>query len=114
MWDTVTCPYEAKRNAYVSNSENLLARSLHPLAYQNNPSFRSLLERTGLPFRHYDAFGPEAQAERQELYIRLAEWVWNPSRLDLDGEKPPVPDPIADPDDEAHEVVDRPDRHEAR
>ena len=40
--------YEAKRNAY--NSENLLARSLHPLAYQNNPSFRSLLERTGPPF----------------------------------------------------------------
>ena len=73
--------YEAKRNAYVSNSENLLARSLHPLAYQNNPSFRSLLERTGLPFRHYDTFGPEAQAERQELYIRVAEWVWNPSRL---------------------------------
>ena len=48
------------------------------------------------------------------MYIRLAEWVWNPSRLDLDGEKPPVPNPIADPDDEAHEVVDRPDRHEAR
>ena len=107
-------PYEAKRNAYVSNSENLLARSLHPLAYQNNPSFRSLLERTGLHFRHYDTFGPEAQADRQELYIRLAEWVWNPSRLDLGGEKPPVPDPIADPDDEAHEVVDRTDRHEAR
>ena len=56
--------YEAKRDAYVSNSENLLARSLHPLAYQNNPSFRTLLERTGLPFRHYDAFGPEAQSER--------------------------------------------------
>ena len=104
--------YEAKRDAY--NSENLLARSLHPLAYQNNPSFQSLLERTGLPFRHYDTFGPEEQAERQELYIRLAEWVWNPSRLDLDGEKSPVPDPIADPDDEAQDIVDRPDRHEAR
>ena len=106
--------YEAKRDAYVSNSENLLARSLHPLAYQNNPSFRTLLERTGLPFRHYDAFGPEAQSERRELYIRLAEWVWNPSRLDLDGEKPPIPEPIADPEEEADESIDRPDRHEAR
>ena len=106
--------YEAKRDAYVSNSENLLARSLHPLAYESNPSFRTLLERTGLPFRHYDSFGPEAQAERQELYIRLAEWVWNPSRLDLDGENPPVPEPIADPEDETPETVDRPDRHEAR
>ena len=47
--------YEAKRDVYVSNSENLLARSLHPLAYQNNPGFRTLLERTGLPFRHYAA-----------------------------------------------------------
>jgi hypothetical protein len=106
--------YEAKRDAYVSNSENLLSRSLHPLAYQNNPSFRSLLERTGLPFRHYDSFGPEAQAERQELYIRLAEWVWNPSRLDLDGEKPPVAEPIADPDEETVDTVERPARHEAR
>ena len=106
--------YEAKRDAYVSNSENLLARSLHPLAYQNNPSFRALLERTGLPFRHYDAFGPEAQSERQELYIRLSEWVWNPSRLDPDGEKPPIPEPIADPEEETDDTGDRPDRHEAR
>ena len=92
--------YEAKRDAYVSNSENLLARSLHPLAYKNNPNFRRLMERTGLPFRHYDAFGPEEQSERQELYIRLAEWVWNPSRLDLEGERPPLPEPIVDAEDE--------------
>ena len=105
--------YEAKRDAYVSNSENLLARSLHPLAYQSNPNFRRLLERTSLPFRHYDSFGPEAQAERQELYIRVAEWVWNPSRLDLDGEKPPVAEPIADPD-ETVDITERPARHEAR
>lgn len=107
--------FEAKRNAYLSGSENLLARSLHPLAYQNNPSFRSFIDRTGLPFRAYDAFGREAQAERQELYIRIAEWVWNPSRLDLDGTKPPVPEPILDSEDEGSEGdVDRPERHEAR
>ena len=106
--------YEAKRDAYLSNSENLLARSLHPLAYQNQPSFRSLLDRTGLLFRSYESFGPEEQAERQELYIRIAEWVWNPSRLDLDGEKPPTPEPIAEPEDDASEATDRPDRDEAR
>ena len=106
--------YEAKRDAYISNSENLLARSLHPLAYENLPSFRSLLDRTGLPFRSYESFGPEEQAVRQELYIRIAEWVWNPSRLDLDGEKPPAPEPIAEPEDDASETIDRPDRHEAR
>ncbi len=106
--------YEEKRNAYVTNSENLLARSLHPLAYENNPGFSALRERTGLPFRPYDHFGPEEQAERQELYIRIAEWVWNPSRLDLDGEKPPVPEPILDPEETTQEVADRPERHEAR
>src|SRR5690625_1282913 len=88
---------EAKRDAYVTKGENLLARSLHPAAYTNNPGFRTLIDRTGLPFRAYESFGPEEQAERQELYIRLAEWVWNPSRLDLDGEKPPAPQPIVAP-----------------
>ena len=106
--------YEAKRDAYVSNSENLLARSLHPLAYQNLPSFQSLLDGTGLPFRAYESFGPEEQAERQELYIRIAEWVWNPSRLDLDGEKPPTPELIVEPEEDVSEVTDRPERHEAR
>jgi uncharacterized protein with ParB-like and HNH nuclease domain len=88
--------YEAKRDAYLAHSQNLLARSLHPYAYQNNPAFNKLITDTGLTFRDYASFGPDEQAERQELYLRLAEWVWNPSRLDLDGEKPPVPDEIAE------------------
>jgi hypothetical protein len=108
--------YEAKRDAYVSHGQNLLARSLHPLAYQNNPAFSALVDRTGLLFRSYESFGQNEQAERQELYIRLAEWVWNPSRLDLDGLKPPVPEPI----DESEELEPEPNpanwphRHEAR
>lgn len=106
--------YEKKRDAYLSHSQNLLARSLHPLAYQNNPAFARLIERTGLPFRAYESFGPTEQAERQELYIRLAEWVWNPSRIDLDGEKPPIPEPLAEPEDESTDPVDRPARHAAR
>ncbi len=107
-------PYEAKRNAYVSHGQNLLARSLHPLAYENNPAFANFREETGLPFRPYDHFGPEEQAERQELYIRIAEWVWNPSRLDLDGEKPPVPEPIGEPEEATSDSLDRPARQEAR
>jgi hypothetical protein len=67
-----------------------------------------------LPFRAYEAFGTAEQAERQELYIRIAEWVWNPSRLDLDGEKPPIPEPIAEPEDESTDPADRPGRHVAR
>jgi len=86
--------YEEKRDAYVSHGQNLLARSLHPLAYQNNPAFHQLNKRTGLPFKAYEAFGPEAQQERQELYIRLAEWVWNPSRVGLGELEPPEPQPL--------------------
>ena len=86
--------YEDKRDAYVAHGQNLLARSLHPLAYQNNPAFSQLRQRAGLRFRSYDEYGPDEQRERQELYIRIAEWVWNPSRLDLDGVKPPTPIPI--------------------
>ena len=89
--------YEDKRNAYLAHSQNLLAQSLHPLAYKNNPALRQLVKRTGLSFQAYDAFGPEAQRERQVLYIRIAEWVWNPSRLDLDGLKPPVAEAIGEP-----------------
>ena len=82
-------PYEDKRDAYVSQGQNLLARSLHPLAYENNPSLRQFTKRTGLDFRPHDAFGPVEQAQRQELYVRLAEWVWNPFRLDLGEIRPP-------------------------
>jgi hypothetical protein len=51
------------------------------MAYQNNPTFKQFMARTGLIFKSYEHFGPEEQAERQELYIRLAEWVWNPGRI---------------------------------
>ena len=105
--------YEDKRDAYAAHGANLLARSLHPQAYRNNPAFAAFLARTGLPFRPYDHFGPEQQQERQTLYIRIAEWVWNPSRLDLDGEKPPAPAPLVEMDDEADEP-DRADRFQAR
>ena len=86
--------YAAKRAAYLANSQNLLARSLHPSTYDNNPAFNAFVGRTGLAFRAYDDFGHQAQQDRQELFIRIAEWVWNPSRLKLDGEAPPVHEPI--------------------
>lgn len=87
-------PYEDKRDAYVSQGQNLLARSLHPLAYDNNPALKQFMRRTGLDFKPYDSFGPEEQAQRQELYVRLAEWVWNPHRLDLGEVKPPEHAPL--------------------
>lgn len=93
-------PYEEKRNTYVAQGQTILARSLHPLTYEHNPSFQRFLDRTGLPFRPIDHFDREAQQQRQELYVRVAEWIWNPSKLDLDGEKPPIHHPLREEDDE--------------
>ena len=87
-------PYESKRDAYLAHGENLLAKSLHPKAYDNNPALKGLMRSTGLPFVPHDTFGLEAQRQRQELYIRLAEWVWNPARLDGGEPAPPMPAPI--------------------
>jgi hypothetical protein len=111
--------YEAKRDAYLSNSQNLIARSLHPLAYLKNPAFRQFIDRTGLAFRAVESFTPTDQLERQELYLRIAEWVWNPSRLDLDGEKRPLHEPLreialATEDEEDADPSNFSGRHAAR
>ncbi|MDE0701852.1 MAG: DUF262 domain-containing protein [Acidimicrobiaceae bacterium] len=73
-------PYEQKVEHY--NSQNPLARSLHPQAYENNPSFRRLRETHGLEFKPYPTtFQKDDLDERQGLYQDLAEIVWNPARL---------------------------------
>lgn len=98
-------PYEHKRHEYAVHSQNLLARSLDPSAYVHNPDFRRFLDETGLPFRAYEHFGPEEQAERQLLYLRLAEWVWNPGRLTLGEVAPPVPEPLPEVEEEEPTTV---------
>lgn len=76
-------PYRAsdaekeKRAHY--NAQNLLARSLHPMAYQNNPGFLSFVERSGLPFKPHEEFNRGDLDERCELYRLLAKQVWNPN-----------------------------------
>jgi hypothetical protein len=64
------------------NAQNTLVRSLHPAAYQNNPSFLRLINEQVLPFRSYpEAFTRSSIEERQELYRHIAELVWDPQRL---------------------------------
>lgn len=89
--------YEDKVQAYAVHSNNLLARSLNPMAYESNPAFAQLRKRSGLAFKPYDHFGPEEQAERQELYIRIAEWIWNPGRITLGEVAAPVHQPLPQP-----------------
>jgi hypothetical protein len=74
-------PYEDKLEHY--NTQNLIARSLHELAYSHNPGFRRFMERTGMPFQAHKAFKKADLDERQVLYRAIAEVIWDPNRLNI-------------------------------
>lgn len=79
--------YEEKLPHY--HARNLLAASLNPKTYENNPGFRDLIAATGLPFKAYaSGFTRSSVEERQALYRRICECVWDPAQLGLDGGKP--------------------------
>ena len=72
-------PYEEKVGHYLK--ENLLAASLHPKTYDNNPNFTNFVKRSGLPFKAHEQFKEADLLERQELYRQICEQIWNPDRL---------------------------------
>jgi Protein of unknown function DUF262/Restriction Enzyme Adenine Methylase Associated len=75
-------PYGKKLPKYMG--QNLLARSLHPDCYQNNPTFLRMVKEYELPFQPFpDAFDPATIDSRQELYRRLCEIVWDPTQHGL-------------------------------
>lgn len=75
-------PYEKKLPHYFG--QNLLAKSLHPDAYTNNPKFKKLISTTGLPFQPYpEGFTKDSIDERQDLYQRILELIWDPATLGL-------------------------------
>jgi hypothetical protein len=76
--------YEEKLPHY--HGQNLLARSLHPTCYENNPGFLSFISKSGLPFRPMVLFGKENLEERCALYLKLAEQIWTPNRVSEIGE----------------------------
>ena len=71
--------YEEKLPYY--NTQNLLARSLHPLAYEHNPGFTNFVDESELPFRSHEQFKRAEIELRGELYRQLAEHIWNPDHL---------------------------------
>jgi uncharacterized protein with ParB-like and HNH nuclease domain len=76
-------PYSEKVKHYLG--QNLLAKSLHPQAYENNPSFKNYIQRSGLPFKPYPSgFGKADLDERQNLYRIICEEIWNPARITSD------------------------------
>lgn len=72
-------PYSVKREQY--QKQNLLALSLHDLAYESDPGFRRFVKESGLDFRPHREFKKADLDARQTLYQQLAERVWNPENL---------------------------------
>jgi hypothetical protein len=71
--------YEEKLPHY--NTQNLLARSLHPQCYQHNPGFLRFLQESGLPFKSHSQFKKADLDDRGALYRQLARRIWNPDDL---------------------------------
>lgn len=68
-------PYSDKLPHYLK--ENLLAQSLHPLTYSNNPNFiKSVRDELSLPFESHEKFGKDELDKRQKLYKAIAKCVW--------------------------------------
>ncbi len=61
--------------------QNLLAASLCPKTYENNPGFLRFISDTDLPLEARPEFKKADVDARQELYTRLAGRVWNIDRL---------------------------------
>ena len=72
-------PYHKKLGVY--SGQNLLARSLLEQTYSNNPGFRGFREDSGLKFKPHPKFKKADLDARQELYLQLAEQIWNPEHL---------------------------------
>lgn len=67
-------PYSEKVEHYIK--ENLLVKSLHPLAYENNPNFNKLISNNGLAFRAHVEMKIADVQTRRDLYRQIAEQIW--------------------------------------
>ncbi|MEV4831061.1 DUF262 domain-containing protein [Micromonospora sp. NPDC049257] len=75
-------PYASKLNHY--RQRVLLAASLHPDTYFRDPGFLNFVKRSGLSedFKPYpDGFDVESIRQRSQLYRKLCDLIWDPSRL---------------------------------
>jgi len=72
--------YAGKHKHYVEH--DILAKSLHPQAYEHNPGFTRFIKESGLPFHAVDDFKKADIEKRQALYRLIAERIWTPEWLD--------------------------------
>ncbi|MCM2971800.1 DUF262 domain-containing protein [Larsenimonas suaedae] len=76
-------PFDQKKAHYIK--ENLLVKSLCPLAYANNPNFMKLRSKLGLPFQPHENFMKEDIEARQSLYQSICEHIWPERLTELEG-----------------------------
>ena len=72
-------PYEKKHDHYYG--QNILAKTLHDTCYEHHPGFLRFVKESGLAFKPHPQFKRADLDERQVLYQKLAELIWNPHRL---------------------------------
>jgi hypothetical protein len=73
---------DEKREHYLGQGGNLLARSLYETTYDHNPGFKRFIQESGLPFRLHAEFKKADLDDRQRLYQKLADQIWSPARLE--------------------------------
>ena len=72
--------YASKLECY--RGQNILAQTLHPDTYKNNPGFLQAIKKHNLEFKPYpDGFTKKDLEERSELFRQLALKIWSPDRL---------------------------------
>ena len=67
--------YDKKLEHYLK--ENLLVKSLHPKAYENNPNFVKMAQKLGLSFKPHKTFGKADIDDRQYLIKTICEVIWD-------------------------------------
>lgn len=65
--------FEDKMPHYIK--ENVLAKALCPLNYENNPNFMNVI-KMGLPFKSYSSFKKADIEDHTKLYIALSNQIW--------------------------------------
>ncbi len=61
--------------------ENLLVKSLHPKAYENNPNFCGMAQKLNLPFKFHESFTKNDIDERQTLVRQVCEAIWGQPKV---------------------------------
>lgn len=72
--------YEQKLPHYFG--QNLLAKTLSLECYEHNPRFIEYKNTSGLPFKPHEHFKKKDIDERQELYQKILEEIYNPDLFD--------------------------------